>query len=123
MSYSLEIAKKRGYLHAKVTGKNTKDNVMSYMEELTQECERSRCRCLLIEEKLEGPRLDTRSVFDIASEGSQKSRAQFRAIAYVDTIAETSAMKNAEAFATNRGLKVQTFQTVTDAEKWMVDQV
>lgn len=123
MAYSIEISKRRGYLHAKVTGKNTKDNVMRYLEELAQECERSKCRCLLIEEQLEGPRLDNMSVFDIASERSQKSRAKFRAIAYVDTIAETSAMKNAEAVATNRGLRVQVFRTVADAEKWLVGQV
>jgi hypothetical protein len=123
MSYNLEIVSRHGYLRAKVTGKNTKENVMRYMEELVLECKRSKCRCLLIEEQLEGPRLDTNSVFDIASEGSQKSRAQFRAIAYVDTFAESSSMKNAEAFASNRGLNVGVFKKVDEAENWLAEFV
>jgi Ser-tRNA(Ala) deacylase AlaX len=117
--YSLEITEKRGYLHARVTGDNTKENVMRYMNELARECNKARCRCVLVEEQLEGPRLDTMSVFDIATDGSEKSRAVFRAIAYVDVFAETSSMKNAESFANNRGLNVRVFGNVAEAEKWL----
>jgi hypothetical protein len=119
MPYSLEIAERPGYLHAKVTGNNTKENVMRYMDELARECDKSRFRCVLIEEQLEGPRLDTMSVFDIATDGSQKSRVHFRAVAYVDVCAESSSMKNAETFATNRGLNIKVFERVDEAEKWL----
>ncbi len=110
-------------MYAKVTGENSKENVRLYLEELVQECENAKCRRLLIEELLEGPRLDSMSVFDIASEGSQKSRALLRAIAYVDVHAEGSSMKNAESFATNRGLNVRVFRTVAEAENWLMDHV
>ena len=121
MLYSLEITEKRGYLHAKATGNNTKENVMRYMDELVRECDKSRCRCVLVEEQLEGPRLDNMSVFDIATDGSEKSRAQFRAIAYVDVFADNGSMKNAETFATNRGLNVRVFGNVGEAEKWLAE--
>ena len=117
MSYDLEITSRRDYLYARVTGENSIENVRLYLEELVQACENSKRRRLLIEELLEGPRLDSMSVFDIASKGSEKSRALLRAIAYVDVRAEDSSMKNAESFATNRGLNVRVFRTVADAEK------
>lgn len=123
MPYHLKISKKRGYLHAKVTGKNSKENVRLYLQQLIQECETAECRYLLIEERLEGPRLDATSVFDIVSEGSMKSRAFLRAIAYVDVYTEGPSMKNAESFATNRGLNVQLFSKVGEAKKWLVGQV
>jgi len=123
MSYQLEIRSRRGYLHANVTGKNSKENVMLYLQELLQECEKAECRHLLIEEHLEGPRLDSMSVFDIASEGSMKSRTVLRAIAYVDVNAEGASMRNATSFATNRGLNAQLFGTVSEAEKWLKGQV
>lgn len=123
MSYNLKISKKRGYLHARVTGENSKENVRLYLQELTRECEKAECRRLLIEERLEGPRLDATSVFEIVSDGSKKSRAFLRAIAYVDVYAEGPSMKNAESFATNRGLNVQLFSEVSEAKRWLVGQV
>lgn len=119
MSYDLEITNTRDYLYARITGKNSKENVRLYLEELVQECAKAKCRHLLIEERLEGPRLDSMSVFDIASEGSVKSRSLLRAVAYVDTYAEGSSMKNAETFAANRGLNVRVFRTVAEAKKWL----
>lgn len=76
---------------------------------------------MLIEERLEGPRLDSQSVFSIAAEGSAKFRGLFRKIAYVDIYAEDSSMKNAEAVASNRGMPVRLFRTVAEADKWMRD--
>lgn len=122
MSYDLTISKKRNYLHAKVTGKNSEENVKGYLEELAQKCKETKCRRLLIEERLEGPRLGSLSVFDIASEGSAKSRGIFGAIAYVDLRAENTSMQNAEHVAVNRGMPVKVFPTVAGAEKWLMEQ-
>lgn len=122
MSYTLTISKKHNYLHAKVTGQNSEENIKRYLEEVVQKCKDAKCPRLLIEEQLEGPRLDTLSVFDIASEGSVKSRGLFSAIAYVDISADGESMQFAETVAVNRGLPVRVFPTVTEAEKWFMDQ-
>lgn len=122
MSYDLTCRKKHNYLHARVTGQNSEEIVKRYMQEVVQECNDAKCHCLLIEEALEGPRLDTLSVFDIASEGSAESRGLFKAIAYVDVCAEGELMEFAETVAVNRGLPVRVFPTVAEAKKWIIDQ-
>jgi hypothetical protein len=119
MSYKLTIAQKPTYLHAIVTGQNTKDNVAAYIEEVRNECAGRNYRRILIEERLEGPRLRTLDVFSIVSEASNRPQRVFNAIAYVDVNAEGSVMKFAESVAVNRGVSVQAFSSVIEAEEWL----
>ena len=88
MTYELRIVQKPTYLHAVVTGRNTKENVVRYLEEIHRECVARGYSKVLIEESLEGPRLGTIAVFKIASQGSRQVRGQLKAIGYVDTRAE-----------------------------------
>jgi len=68
MTYTLSIERKPTHLHVVVTGENTRSNVLSYMEDVMRECELTDCWYVLLEERLEGPRLGTMDVFDIASQ-------------------------------------------------------
>ena len=122
MSYILTITQKPTYLHAIVTGTNSKENVARYLEELRRECTVRNCFRVLIEERLEGPRLSTTSVFEIASAGTSRAEGQFKAIAYVDVNAEGALMKFAENVAVNRGLPVMVFSSVSEAEKWLLGE-
>ena len=63
MTYKLTIEQKPGYLHLAVTGRNSGENVVRYMEEVIRECTARRCFRVLIEERLEGPRPGTIEVF------------------------------------------------------------
>src|SRR5256885_10511937 len=119
MTYELTIEQKATYLHAVVTGRNSRENVMRYIEEIGRECSARGYRRVLIEERLDGPRLGTTEVFQIASEGSQRARGTLEAIAYVDINANTGSMQFAENVAVNRGLPVAVFSTVAEAEKWI----
>lgn len=120
MEYQLSIVPKPGYLHAVVTGRNTAENVASYLEEVLNVCRARNCRSLLVEERLEGPRLSMADVFRIASEGSAKAAGVVRSLAYVDVNAQDDTMKFAELVATNRSMPVCVFSTVADAERWLV---
>jgi hypothetical protein len=120
MSYQLTITQKAGYLHAVVAGENSTETVARYLEEILRECAARNCHRLLIEERLEGPRLGTTSVFEIAAEGSNHAQGQFTAIAYVDVNAEGNRMEFAETVAANRGLPVRVFSSVRDAEDWLL---
>src|SRR5215471_3134697 len=120
MSYQLTITEKGSYLHALVTGTNTRENVARYLQEVWRECAARNCARLLIEERLEGPRLDTLTVFQIASEGSRRAQGEFEAIAYVDVNAEGDLMKFAETVAVNRGLPVMVFSSLAKAEEWLL---
>jgi hypothetical protein len=81
MLYKLTIAQEPAYLHAIVTGLNNRENVTRYLEEIRRECAARGCYQVLIEKRLEGPRLGTMDVFQIASEGSSRARGFFKAIA------------------------------------------
>jgi hypothetical protein len=119
MAYELRITREPTYLHAVVTGSNDTDTVVRYFEELRRECIARRCYRLLVEERLEGPRLDTFAVYKIASEGSERARGLLHAIAFVDVNADGKLMDFAETVALNRGLPVAMFATVEAARAWL----
>jgi hypothetical protein len=121
MSYKLTVVQKPGYIHATITGSNTPENVRDYLTAVERECIARGCFRILIEERLEGPRLGTLGVFGIVSEASKRSAGVFSAIAYVDVNAAGSLMKFAENVAINRGISVMVFQSVSEAERWLRD--
>ena len=120
MTYKLTIDQKPAYLHAIVTGCNTKGNVAQYLAQILAECKARNCFRLLIEERLEGPRLGIVEVFEIASEGSRRAFGMLSAIAYVDVHAAGDLMQFAETVGANRALRVAVFSSVADAEKWLL---
>jgi hypothetical protein len=122
ISYRLTFYPKQTYLHVIVTGRNSKENVESYLKEVLYKCKSSNYSRVLIEEHLEGPRLKTLDVFQIASEGSAFSQGMLKSIAYVDINAEDDLMKFAETVAVNRSSPIRVFSTVPDAEKWLLDK-
>ena len=120
MSYKLTITQKPTYMHAIVTGLNTRENVERYLEEIRRESTARGCFRLLIEERLEGPRLGIMDVFQIAEEASRRARGYFKAIAYVDRNAQDDLMNFAETVAANRSLPIAVFSSVSDAEDWLL---
>ena len=119
MSYQLKIIEKPSYLHVIVTGANTMENVVGYLKDLLLECESRQCYNVLIEEQLTGRRLETWDVYQIASDSSAHARGVFRNVAYVDVNASGDLMKFAETVANNRGVPMNLFTTVAEAEQWL----
>jgi hypothetical protein len=120
VSYEMSIEPRPGYLHITVRGSNTRDNVTRYMEEVVRECAVRQCPRVLIEERLEGPRLGTLDVFEIVSRGSTQFLGSIKAMAYVDVNAPSREMMQfAENVAVNRAFPVRVFPTVTAAERWL----
>ena len=121
MTYTLTIDQKPTYLHAIVTGWNSKENVIRYQEEVFRECIARRCFKVLIEERLEGPRLGILDVFEIASKASKEALGTLTAIAYVDVNAKGDLMNFAENVAALNGLPLRVFSSVSEAEKWLLE--
>ena len=119
MSYEMDLAKKPGYLHAIVTGRNTLENVVAYMKELREACVARGVNRVLIEERLTGRRLGTWDVYEVATQGSVRGAGLYDAIAYVDVHASGELMKFAETVAYNRGIPIRLFATVEEAETWI----
>jgi hypothetical protein len=122
MSYRVTFTAKSSYLHAVVTGTNSTENVARYLAEVRQECAGRGCSRVLIEERLEGARLDTMEVFRIVAQGSGRASGLFTAIAYVDVNADGDLMKFAETVGINRFLPLAVFSSVTEAEEWLLLQ-
>ena len=122
MGYKINFIRKPTYLHAIVTGENSKENVVKYLYDILQECTKRNCLKVLIEERLEGPRLGTFDVYSIASLIAIESMGKIKAVAYVDINAEGNLMHFAETVATNRSLPVKVFSTVAEAEKWLQEK-
>lgn len=120
MPYRITFDQKPGYLHAVVVGRNTRENVVRYLEEIRSRCVACGCFRVLIEERLEGPRLGLTDVFAIASREG-RSVEKLPTIAYVDVNAVGTSMDFAENVAVNRGINVRVFASVIDAEKWLLD--
>ncbi|MGA8051714.1 MAG: hypothetical protein WCA09_16165 [Burkholderiales bacterium] len=119
MSYKVAFEQKPGYVHAVVTGRNSSENVARYLEDVGRECLARGASRVLIEERLEGPRLAATEVFDVASGGAARGAGQLPVIAYVDVYAEGTLMKFAEDVAVNRGVRVRVFATVAEAALWL----
>jgi len=120
VSYKLKITPKPTYLHVVVTGPNKPDTVKRYVEGVRRQCQAQKCFRVLIEERLEGPRLGTMDVFQLTSEESSRSQGFFEALAYVDVNAQGDLMKFAETVAVNRGVPMAVFATVGEAEQWLL---
>jgi hypothetical protein len=121
MTYKLTFGQRPTFLHAIVTDQNSRENVLRYFGDITKECIAQHCSRVLIEERLEGPRLGTMDVFTIASEANTRFKGMLKAVAYVDVNQEGDLMQFAENLAVNRGFPVTIFPTVADAEKWLLD--
>jgi len=122
MTYTLTFKQTGKYLHATVTGRNSKENVGRYLNEVVNECTARKCRYVLIEENLEGPRLRTMDVFEIASGQGRPLIGEIKAMAYVDMNAKGGLMEFAEDVAVNRGSPVRVFPTLEEAEAWLSNE-
>jgi hypothetical protein len=120
MAYEVTVTQRSTYLHFIITGHNSKDTIVRYVDEIHRECIAHKCFRVLIEERLDGPRLSIMDVFELAQNVSSRGRGIFKAIAYVDINAIDDSMKFAEDACVNRSLPMAVFSNVPDAEKWLM---
>src|SRR5215470_8599354 len=120
MSYLLTTTERPGYLHFRVDGMNSPENVRAYLGEVLATCKRLKCPVVMIEENLSGPSLDIADMFKIASVGSVGVSPTIRAIAVVDVNPghPHDKMQFAENVAVTRGINVRVFGSVPQAEEW-----
>jgi hypothetical protein len=122
--YQLTVEYKPGFAHFRVTGPNTPETVRGYLMDIYYNCAQNKHPAILVEENLQGPGLRLFDIFEIVSEGSERTWPYIRRIAYVDTNPEHSPpdMKFAETVAVNRGVNMRLFASVADAEQWLAEE-
>jgi hypothetical protein len=113
----------RSYLHGVVTGRNSRETVSDYLRRGLLEARARDSTCVLIESRLEGPRLALWDIFEIAAEHSKAYRGFFDAIAYVGIGAPGPLLTFIQNVSRNRGLPLQVFESVPEAEQWLAEVV
>jgi len=78
---------------------------------------------VLIEERLDGPRLGFAEIAEVASESSRNAVGTIKALAFVDVNAEDDSMEFAELVARNRSMPVRVFRSLAEAKAWIKIQV
>ena len=123
-TYSLSIEDEGGYLHARVSGTNSRESVLGYTQEIFEACMAAKRTAVLIEENLAGPSLPISIVFQLVDARVAQALQALRKIAYVDVNPEhdLSRMKFAEDRAVNQGVNVRLFPTVDAARAWLEER-
>ena len=121
-SYELTIEERSHYLHARVEGIRTPENVSRFLREASEACRRLGRDSVLLEMNLAGPSLGTSGVFGVISK-STPSGLTLRRIAYVEPLtSEPLRAEFAETIAKNRGVNVRLFRDVASAEAWLSEE-
>jgi hypothetical protein len=122
MDYHLTITERVSYLHAAVSGPDTRENVLRFLKETYEACVARGKTSVLLEMAFTGPGLDTPSIFSVIAERSGDG-AKLRRIAYVDLseARDEAKARFAETVAVNRGVNVRLFRDVAEAEKWLTE--
>ena len=125
MKYEFRLSRKEGYLHVHMSGENSPETVARYLKQLYEECKKTGCPNVLVEENLEGAGMDVGEIFGVVSQGSKTVWPVLQKIAYVDVNPQHDLrnMKFAETVAVNRSVNVRVFATVPEAENWLVAQL
>ena len=123
--YSLRFEMKKGYLHFRIGGENTPETTRSYVVDVIDICRKQKCRAILLEENLEGPRMGVGELMSIVQDLHAEFRAAIHFAAFVDVSPGRSDenMRFVEDASVNRGAGVAAFQTVAEAEAWLRTQL
>ncbi len=121
MAYDMEVTPEDDYLHVRVTGDNTPEDVVAYLDQIRRNCAEQGCPKVLIEENLTGPPMGTVDVYDVVEAASRGVAPAIQHIAFVDTNPghDFAQMKFAETVAVNRGVNIKVFRDVPSAQAWI----
>ena len=124
-AYSFTLEEREDYLHIVVRGKNDAATIRRYIKDTLAASIAHSCPNILVEENLEGPRLGVGEIFQIVAEASGSSTHDIHRVAFVDInpTHSLSNMKFAETVALNRGMMMNAFPTVADAEQWLLSKL
>ena len=125
MSYKVSVEEKDRYLHVRIAGENTPENVRAYLGDVYQACADSGISAVLVEENLRGWALEPVDVYRIIAESSTQTAPIIQKIAYVELNSERSVanISLGEAVARDRGVNVQAFPTVATAEQGLAAEL
>ncbi len=119
--YHISIEQKEHFLFCRVTGNNTVENVIHYLNDIHDAMERHHSKKVLIEENLTGPSLNLLKMYQIIHAARKTVLALPHKIAYVDINPDhnLASLRFAETVAFNRLIKMKLFTSVEQGEQWL----
>ena len=119
MTYRLTVEAHETYVHARLDGTRTPQNLLRYMREAYLACVQHGRSDLLLEMNLASADLDISAIYRIVLQRAADG-AKLRRIAYVETGAVSAAKSRfAETVAVNRAVNVRLFPTLGEAKAWL----
>jgi len=119
MSYQLTVEQRQTYVHTKVVGERTPENVLRFLRDSYTACVNCGRSAVLLEMHLSGPSLTTTSVFEVISSWIADA-LKLRKIAYVEgSVDDATIPAFVENVAVNRGVNVRLFRDVVSAAGWL----
>jgi hypothetical protein len=113
------VESKGSYLHFTVRGQNGRDTVLAYFQAIRDACRARDCYRVLVEERLEGPRLPPQELLQLMGEVASWAGATFEALAYVDVNAVADTVQRFAPRVVEPGAAVGVFATVAEAGQWL----
>ncbi|MEJ7862532.1 MAG: hypothetical protein WKF90_12955 [Pyrinomonadaceae bacterium] len=119
--YELEFEERPNYLYAYISGdKDSVEICIQYWREIAAECQRTNYNKVLIVESIKET-VSTTEMYEIASEIPNMMGLLGVKIAFVDRYIEQRPVNEFGGLvAHNRGTYVKLFDTVEEAEKWLL---
>ena len=119
MTYRFSAEAHETYVHARLDGTRTPENLLRYMREAYLACVQHGRSDLLLEMNLANADLDSSAIYRVIMQRAADG-AKLRRIAYVETGAVSAAKSRfAETVAVNRAVNVRLFPTLGEAKAWL----
>jgi hypothetical protein len=119
MAYRVTVEPHETYVHARLDGTRTPENLLRYMREAYLACLQHGRPDLLLEMNLANADLDSSAIYRVILQRAADG-AKLRRIAYVETGAVSAAKSRfAETVAVNRAVNVRLFPSLGEAKAWL----
>lgn len=119
--YNIEFDHRPDYLYVYISGeKDSLEISRNFWLEIAGECKKISCSKVLIVEDIKGA-ISTTEMYQLATEIPQMGFFGVR-VAFVDRYIEQQELNEfGEIVATNRGLRGKIFNSIEEAEKWLLE--
>ncbi len=118
MSYQIVIDERPDYLHARVSGERSPQNLLRCLEESFTACLASGRAKVLLEMHFSGPSLSSSSVLNVISLVLPEA-LKLAKVALVQAACGDTTMAFAETAALNRGVNARFFHSSGEAVSWL----
>ncbi|MDX1563957.1 MAG: STAS/SEC14 domain-containing protein [Phycisphaeraceae bacterium] len=121
MSLDVQVEVLATYLHVRVRGDNTPENLREYLKQVRDAAVEHGRSDVLIEEHLHGPPMDRFEIFRVVTDRTPDAALLNMRVAFVDAVErpDREGMELGESLANRRGVVVRSFEDLDAARRWI----